>query len=83
MRGTISKWGNSLGVRLPKPIAEKSRLGEGSAVDIAVTADGSVIISPARKRVTLDDLLAKCDPTAPLSADRDWMDAAPVGLEVS
>ena len=31
---TVQKWGNSLGVRIPKPLAEDTRLHEGSQVDV-------------------------------------------------
>lgn len=38
------------------------------------------IIKPATTK--LDDLLAKCDPNAPLPEDRKWVDAPPVGREI-
>ena len=34
-RVTVGKWGNSLGVRLPKALAEELGLGEGSDVSLA------------------------------------------------
>jgi antitoxin MazE len=36
MKVKISKWGNSLGVRLPKAAAEAAGLAEGSEVDVVV-----------------------------------------------
>jgi antitoxin ChpS len=82
MQTIVSKWGNSLGLRLPKPIAEQAQLREGSTVEITVGEDGHLTIAPARRRVTLDELLAKCDPSAPLSDDeRAWLDTPSVGLE--
>lgn len=37
----------------------------------------------AKRRYTLDELLAQCDATAEITADdRAWLDAAPVGREV-
>ena len=46
---TISKWGNSLAVRIPAADADSIGLSEGSAVEIKVKA-GSLVVSPARKR---------------------------------
>jgi antitoxin MazE len=46
---TISKWGNSLAVRIPASDAESIGLSDGSAVEIKIKA-GSLIVSPARKR---------------------------------
>ncbi|CAL8971130.1 hypothetical protein RHODGE_RHODGE_01975 [Rhodoplanes serenus] len=36
MKVKVSKWGNSLGVRLPKAAAEAAGLSEGSEVDVVV-----------------------------------------------
>ena len=59
MSVTLRKWGNSIGVRLPKPMLEQIGLHEGSKVDVAVEGDRLVI---RRRRVTLDELLARCKP---------------------
>lgn len=45
MIAIIRKWGNSLGVRIPKPIAQDSFMREGSSVDIRVQ-DGRIILEP-------------------------------------
>lgn len=62
MRVQISKWGNSLGVRLPKAVAEELALKPGQTVDVVVE-QGSVAIRPQRKRksVTLAALVAEMD----------------------
>ena len=59
MHGQIGKWGNSLAIRIPGPIAREIELREGKDVDIAV-ADGRMVITPLEKRYsyTLDELLA-------------------------
>lgn len=58
MRTKVRKWGNSLGVRIPKAFAEKAVLGEGSAVDVSVS-EGRIVVTPvAARRYTLDTLLA-------------------------
>ncbi len=48
MIATVQKWGNSLGVRLPKSIAQDSSIREGIAVDMTVQ-NGRVILSPTPK----------------------------------
>jgi len=57
MQGTISKWGNSLALRLPRHIAEGVKLSEGQTVDLEI-ADETLIVRPARKRFRLKELLA-------------------------
>jgi antitoxin MazE len=58
---TLQKWGNSLGVRVPKGFTDQLGLGEGAEIDLAVH-DGAIVIRPARKRYALADLLADCRP---------------------
>ena len=48
MRKKINKWGNSLGLRIPKLVAAEIGLEEDSLVNIT-TANGSIVISPARE----------------------------------
>jgi len=59
MPATVQKWGNSLGVRIPKAIAEQVKLRNGTPVE--VTANGGVITIRAarRRKYTLQKLLAK------------------------
>jgi antitoxin MazE len=58
MRTTVRKWGNSLGVRIPKAFAEEAAVGEGSAVDVSVS-EGRIVVTPvAARRYTLETLLA-------------------------
>ena len=40
----VSKWGNSLAVRLPKKLVEEMRLTEGDVVDIVPAGERSVAI---------------------------------------
>lgn len=59
---TISKWGNSLAVRIPLAIAKLANLGEGDSVTVAVGSDGSVVLRPARRRYELAELVAQIKP---------------------
>lgn len=61
MTVTIRRWGNSLAIKLPKPLAEEAMLTIGSQVEIERTPQG-LLIKPATKRPhdTLKELLAQC-----------------------
>lgn len=56
----IGKWGNSLGIRLPKHVLEALHLGAKDRVSCAVE-DGKLILKPVshQKKYTLEELLAK------------------------
>lgn len=55
----IKKWGNSLGLRIPKSFAEEAGVGDGSAVDIFLEGDRLVIRPLRRERYRLSDLLSQ------------------------
>jgi antitoxin MazE len=61
METNIQKWGNSLGVRLPKSIAMSQSLKEGSRVVVTETKTGIAIEVVKKKRRTLDDMLKNFD----------------------
>jgi antitoxin MazE len=59
MHVRVQKWGNSLAVRIPKPLAKDADVTEGTVLNLAVS-DGKVIATPVlHKQLTLDQLLAK------------------------
>jgi antitoxin MazE len=78
MTTQVAKWGNSLGVRLPKAVALDAHLAEGDSVDVTVR-DGAIVITPARRRFTLDELLAQVTPDN-IHGETDW--GPPAGKEV-
>lgn len=57
MRTEIARWGNSLALRLPRPIAIQVGIVEGTAVEIKVE-DDQLVVRPALPRYSLDGLLA-------------------------
>lgn len=59
MSVALQRWGNSLGVRLPKPLLEQVGMSEGISVDIVAEDDHLVI---RRARPKLAELLAQCRP---------------------
>jgi len=59
MQTWVQKWGNSLGVRIPRSLAEQIGLGAGSAVSLSAK-DGALVVKPALPtRLSLDELLAE------------------------
>jgi len=45
----LQKWGNSLGLRIPKSFAAEIRVEAGSIVDIRVES-GALVVRPVRRR---------------------------------
>ena len=78
MRTRISKWGNSLAVRLPKPFMEELGLGEGAEVEITVR-DGQLIMMAANREYLLEDLVRGITPQN-RHQESDW--GRPKGREV-
>ncbi len=79
METNIQKWGNSLGVRLPKSIADSQSLKAGSRVVVTETETGIAITLVQKKRRTLDDML-KGMTKDKLHDEIDW--GKPVGNEI-
>ncbi len=44
----ISKWGNSLALRIPAAFIKEIKLKEGDKVEATLTKDGSLIIRPQK-----------------------------------
>jgi antitoxin MazE len=70
MQVQVARWGNSLGLRIPKEAAQQAGLREGTRVDVEVEGD-RIIIRPARPRYVLTDLLKGMTPEAMRQAF-DW-----------
>ncbi len=74
----ISKWGNSLGLRVPRDVAARVGFTEGVRVDIEASDDGRIIITRSRRRFTLEELLAEMTPRK----EHPLEDDGPQGEEV-
>jgi antitoxin MazE len=57
----IVKWGNSLAVRIPKPVAEQAGVREGDAIVIAAGA-GEISLRRKQRTPTLKELVAQITP---------------------
>jgi len=58
VRTKIVKWGNSLGLRIPKSFAEEVQVSEGSTVDLGLENGLLVIRVIEARSIALEDLLA-------------------------
>jgi antitoxin MazE len=79
MSVTLHKWGNSVGLRLPKPLLEQVGLKEGAEVDVRVEGNRLVIEPAQRRRLTMAELLEGFTPDHQ-PGEVDW--GPPVGREV-
>lgn len=55
----IQKWGNSLGLRIPKSFAEEAKVEAGSSVDISVQRGALVVRALPPRRYELRALLSE------------------------
>ena len=79
----LRKVGGSIMLAIPPAVLEVLNLQSGTTVGVAVD-NGKLIISPQPKlQYSLDELLAQCNPHAPITeGDRDWLEVSPVGNEL-
>jgi antitoxin MazE len=73
----VTKWGNSLGVRVPRDVAARIGLTEGSRVDIEARGD-HLVITKSNRRFTLEALLEGMTP----DRQHPSLDDAPRGTEM-
>ena len=82
MSVAIKKWGNSSGVVLPALLLKKLGVANGQLLDAEVK-NGSIILTPVRRRYTLEELVAQCDQNAPAVTEEEiWGKDAPQGNEI-
>ncbi len=75
----VQKWGNSIALRIPKPIADDLGLGPNSAVEIR-QEHGTLTLIPIKKNeVTLEELLAQITPE---NLHGEINTGSPVGNEI-
>jgi antitoxin MazE len=75
----IQRWGNSLGLRIPRALAADVGVEAGAEVDVSIR-DGELVVKPARRaRYRLEELVRKI--TAK-NLHREVDTGHPVGREV-
>jgi len=82
MELSVRKWGNSAGVILPTAALENLQAKVGDTLSVEFD-NQKMVVQVAKPRYSLAQLLAQCDPTAPVPADvAEWEAMAPVGNEL-
>jgi antitoxin MazE len=76
MQARVSKWGNSLAIRLPQAAVKSLRVQEGEQVELSINGD-RLEIRAARPRYRLADLIRQITP----ENQPEPMDFPPVGEE--
>jgi antitoxin MazE len=71
METTIQKWGNSLGLRLPKEVIKKQALKEGSHVILVESKEGIVIRPQPKAKKSLQQLVKNITANN-LHDEMDW-----------
>jgi antitoxin MazE len=61
MRARVSKWGNSLAIRLPKAAVASLQVREGEPVDLVIEGE-TLVIRAGRPHYTLEELVAAMRP---------------------
>jgi len=75
MKSQIKKWGNSLAVRIPRILAEKAGLKEGTPIELQLSENAIIV---RRKRYTLEKLVSRVTPE---NIHREVNTGQPVGRE--
>ena len=59
MKTHIQKWGNSLAVRIPRPMAVEINVRAGSEADISLTKGKLIVSSIPERKMSLKSLTSK------------------------
>jgi antitoxin MazE len=79
MKTQLAKWGNSLAIRIPKPVADAAKLRSGDHLELDVEAPGSVRIRRPQRQPTLEELIRAITPEN-RHEEIDW--GEPTGKEL-
>ena len=79
MQTKIQRWGNSLGLRIPRSFANEAGVEAGSEVDLSVREGDLIVRATKRRMYRLSELLAKVT-TKNLHGEVDT--GEPIGREV-
>jgi antitoxin MazE len=79
MKSKIQKWGNSLALRVPGPLADELGLQRNSLVNLSIVKS-KLVVAPARKeRLRVEELLNRVT-NANVHAEADF--GSPIGREI-
>lgn len=79
MKTQLARWGNSLAVRIPKPVAAAAKLSAGDNLELDVEGPGRVTVRKPKRKPTLEELVARITPENRHS-ETDWSE--PLGKEL-
>lgn len=80
---SLRKVGGSIMMAVPPAFLDMLHIGAGTTVSVEIDHGRLVVEPQLRPRYTLDELLAQCDASAPISdEDHAWLDSGPVGNEL-
>ncbi len=78
MKVKLAKWGNSLAVRIPAPIAAEASLSAGNTFEVTV-ASGRIQLNPVDCEPTIEELVSAIT-TGNVHEEKDF--GTPVGNEI-
>jgi antitoxin MazE len=59
MNARIQRWGNSLALRIPRPVAQHLGLVQNSLVHLSMTSTRLTVVPAPKERPSLDQLLSR------------------------
>jgi antitoxin MazE len=62
MRAQLTKWGNSVAVRLPKAMLEAAKLQAGDAVELEVPEGGGILVRGQKRWPSIDERIESITP---------------------
>lgn len=84
----LNKWGNSIGLRIPKPYRDLLGLRQGTNVEVIIR-DDSIVLTPVTSSTQLAEMAADIDLDLMISQitpdkvhGEIWNDSPPAGKEV-
>jgi antitoxin ChpS len=79
----LRKVGGSVMLTVPPALLDILRLEPGARVGVTIESGRLVVEPQRRRRYTLNELLAQCDPKVRRAKeDQEWLDGKPVGGEL-
>ncbi len=83
MTTTISKWGNSVGIRIPSSTLKAAGLSLGDQVNAEVQPDRSILLRAVERSKVKVDINALVTKITPESLPKfEEFDSAPIGKEI-
>lgn len=59
---TVSKWGNSLAVRIPQSVARQASINEGDSLALDLDGQGRIVLHPTQRKYVLSELVSRIKP---------------------